>query len=103
MITASYLKSVGVELSGANHRSLYIPEGCAHGYLTLSDDVEMRYLASHRYAPEAAAGVCHNDPVLGIVWPGEILLLSEADRQWFPLERGLEIQPVAVATKREAP
>jgi dTDP-4-dehydrorhamnose 3,5-epimerase len=80
--SSSYRSFVGVELSADNRRSLYIPEGCAHGYLTLTDDVEMRYLTSRPYAPEAAMGVLYDDPELGISWPGKILVVSENDRTW---------------------
>jgi dTDP-4-dehydrorhamnose 3,5-epimerase len=81
----TFRQSVGVELSAENHRSLYIPEGCAHGYLTLSDDVEMRYLTSHEHAPQSAGGILYNDPFLAVEWPGEALILSEKDRTWPPL------------------
>lgn len=81
----SFRRSVGVELSGDNHWSLYIPEGCAHGYLTLTDDVEMRYLTSHPHAPQASTGIRYDDPLLAVEWPGEVLLLSENDRTWPPL------------------
>jgi dTDP-4-dehydrorhamnose 3,5-epimerase len=80
----SFRRSVGVELSADNHRSLYIPEGCAHGYLTLTDDVEMRYLTSHPYAAQAATGVPYDDPLLAVEWPDEPLVLSENDRKWTP-------------------
>jgi dTDP-4-dehydrorhamnose 3,5-epimerase len=81
----TFRESVGVELTAENHRSLYIPEGCAHGYLTLTDDVEMRYLTSHPHAPHAAAGIRYDDPLLAVRWPGEALILSEKDRTWEPL------------------
>jgi dTDP-4-dehydrorhamnose 3,5-epimerase len=81
----SFLQHVGVDLTQENHRSLYIPEGCAHGYLTLSDKVELRYLTSHPYAPHAATGLMFDDPALDIRWPGDVRLLSENDRTWAPL------------------
>jgi dTDP-4-dehydrorhamnose 3,5-epimerase len=81
----TFRQSVGVELSAENHRSLYIPEGYAHGYLTLSDGVEMRYLTSHPYVPEASTGVPYADPFLAVEWPGEPEILSEKDRTWPPL------------------
>jgi dTDP-4-dehydrorhamnose 3,5-epimerase len=69
-----------VELTARNHRMLYIPEGLAHGFLTLTDDVEMTYEMSEFYAPELARGVRWNDPAFGIEWPLEVLAISERDR-----------------------
>ena len=54
--SATYLSSIGLELGANNRRSLYIPEGCAHGYLTLTDDVEMRYLTSRPTPPRLQPG-----------------------------------------------
>ena len=48
---------------------LYIPEGFAHGFLTLEDDTEVFYQMSEFYAPDAARGVRWNDPAFGIAWP----------------------------------
>lgn len=88
--SATFRRWFGIELSAENHRKLYIPEGCAHGYLTLTDDVEMRYLTSHAYEPSAASGVRYDDPLLDVRWPDEILILSDNDRTWSPLESGLD-------------
>lgn len=73
---------MGVELSARNGRSLYAPEGCAHGYLTLEDDSEVLYFASQFYAPASARGVRYDDPAFGIAWPGSIELVSAQDRAW---------------------
>jgi dTDP-4-dehydrorhamnose 3,5-epimerase len=77
----------GVELSGQNYRALYVPEGCAHGYLTLLDDTVLTYFTSVPYAPGAAKGVRYDDPAFGIIWPEEVRVASAPDRQWpaFPL------------------
>ena len=48
---------------------LFIPEGCAHGFLTLEDDSDVLYLMGQPYAPEAQRGVRWNDPAFGIAWP----------------------------------
>lgn len=69
----------GAELSAENHRMLYVPEGFAHGYLTLTDHTEIYYLTSTPYAPECARGTRYNDPAFGIIWPGTITTISEKD------------------------
>ncbi len=73
---------VGVELSADNHRMLYIPEGCAHGYQTLADDSEIEYLTTVSYAPESARGIRFDDPAFGIAWPLPVGIISDADRSW---------------------
>lgn len=78
----TFRRWMGVELSATNARQLYVPEGCAHGYLTLSDDVELMYLTSRPYAPDAARGVRYDDPAFGIDWPAAVALVSPADRSW---------------------
>jgi dTDP-4-dehydrorhamnose 3,5-epimerase len=70
------------ELTAENRRALYIPEGCAHGFLTLEDNTEVLYQISEFHHPEAARGVRWNDPAFGIVWPGEITVISERDRTY---------------------
>ena len=61
----------GVELTAENRRTLYIPEGFAHGFQTLEDDTEVFYQMSSSYVPEPSAGVRWNDPAFGIAWPIE--------------------------------
>jgi dTDP-4-dehydrorhamnose 3,5-epimerase len=72
----------GVELSAANRLALYVPRGCAHGFLTLTDDVEIAYQISERYAPDAARGVRFDDPAFGIAWPAEVTVVNERDRTY---------------------
>lgn len=78
----TYREWVGVELTADNHRMLYVPEGFAHGYQTLTADTEISYQTSQFYHAEAARGVRHNDPAFGILWPRKVELISEADRSW---------------------
>ncbi len=74
---------LAVELTGQNHRMLYIPEGLAHGYQTLTDDTEVFYQMSDFYCEECARGVRWNDPAFGIVWPPVAEpLLSDKDRSY---------------------
>lgn len=60
---------VGVLLSAENKRQLWVPEGFAHGFLTLSDTAEFLYKTTNYYAPQHEAAICWNDPSLAIQWP----------------------------------
>lgn len=75
-------RHVGAELSGENGAQLYVPEGFAHGYLTLTPDCHVQYKTSAYYAPETEGGVAWNDPKLGINWPlnGIDVILSDKDK-----------------------
>lgn len=66
-------------LSAENGVALYIPEGCAHGHLTLAPASEVFYMISSPYVPEAGRGVRWNDPAFGIEWPSEPVVLNERD------------------------
>jgi dTDP-4-dehydrorhamnose 3,5-epimerase len=71
---------VGARLSAANHRQLYIPEGFAHGFLTLSGQAEVLYKATAFYTPGDERSIIWNDAELAIVWPGgQRPLLSAKD------------------------
>jgi dTDP-4-dehydrorhamnose 3,5-epimerase len=78
--SATFMQWVGTELTAANRRALYVPEGCAHGFLTLEDKTEVFYQMSEFYHPEAARGVRWNDPAFRIVWPGTVEVISDRDR-----------------------
>lgn len=78
----SFRRWCGVELSQQNRKMLYIPKGCAHGFLTLSDDVEVFYQISEFYSAAHARGVRWNDPAFAIQWPGEVKVISERDRSY---------------------
>jgi len=69
-------------LSADNRHMLYIPEGCAHGFLTLTDNAEVFYQMSEFYHPESASGVRWDDPAFQIAWPEEIKVISERDRSY---------------------
>jgi dTDP-4-dehydrorhamnose 3,5-epimerase len=58
---------------------VYVPEGFAHGFQTITDDTEVLYQMSEFYAPEAAAGIRWNDPRLAIRWPSLEPILSARD------------------------
>jgi len=70
------------ELSAENGMAMLIPEGYAHGFQALSDEVELIYLHSAPYVPEAAAGYRFDDPAIGFDWPLDVINLSERDRSW---------------------
>jgi len=70
------------ELTAECRRHLYVPAGFAHGFQTLSDDVEVSYLISTPYQSGSAAGIRYNDPAFGIVWPLAVTEISEKDLQW---------------------
>lgn len=65
----TYLGHIGLELTADSRRALYVPEGMAHGFVTLEDDSEAFYQMSEFYEPTAARGARWNDPAFGISWP----------------------------------
>lgn len=73
-------------LSSENRKMVYVPEGCAHGFQTLADNVEVAYQMTSKYVADAARGIRWNDPVIHIEWPVANPILSEKDRT-FPLLR----------------
>lgn len=75
----TFKRYVGVELNERNGLALYVPEGCAHGFLTLEGETEVSYVISAPYAPEAARGVRWDDPAFAIPWPGEVRVIHERD------------------------
>lgn len=75
----TYRKWYAAELTAQNHRAFYIPEGCAHGFITLADATEVLYLIGEFQHAESARGVRWNDPAFGIEWPLEPTVLSSRD------------------------
>jgi len=71
-----------VELTADNHRMLYVPEGIAHGYITLTDDTEAYYHVSSPWVPQSESGVRWDDPAIGIEWPFQPVIVSERDSAW---------------------
>jgi len=73
----------GAELEETDGRAIYVPEGFAHGFQTLADDVDVVYMISTPYVPESAAGVRWDDPFFAIEWPPAAKrTLSDRDRSW---------------------
>lgn len=85
--SATFGQWVGVELSAANHRMLWVPEGFAHGFLTLEDGTDFLYKCRGGYDPSAEHSLAWNDPEVGIEWPldGITPILSAKDEQGTPL------------------
>lgn len=77
-----FLDHVSVELSAANRRAVYIPEGFAAGVQTLSDNAEVMYQVSEFHTPEAERGVRFDDPAIGISWPLPVAAISAKDAAW---------------------
>lgn len=75
-------KSFGAALSAENRRMMYVPKGCAHGFITLADATEALYFVDEVYAPEHERGVRWNDPRFAIEWPMEPVVLSDKDAKW---------------------
>lgn len=80
--SSTFKKWIGVELSAANRRMLYIPKGFAHGFQTLVDEAEVFYFISAFYAPEAARGARYNEPAFAIDWPLPISIIAAKDEAW---------------------
>ncbi|EGM78172.1 dTDP-4-dehydrorhamnose 3,5-epimerase [Rheinheimera sp. A13L] len=78
--SATFGRWVGVHLSAENKKQLWIPEGFAHGFLTLSDSAEFLYKTTNYYSPDSDRGILWNDSDIGIEWPLTVSpLLSEKD------------------------
>jgi len=75
----TFLKWFAQELSAFNRKMLYIPEGFAHGFQTLTDDCDLIYLHSEYYVPNVEGGIRYNDPKLNIEWPLIPTVISERD------------------------
>ena len=75
----TYLQWFGTELSAENRKGLYIPPGCAHGFITLEDDTDVNYLMGEWYYPDLARGARWDDPAFAIDWPMAPVTMNERD------------------------
>jgi dTDP-4-dehydrorhamnose 3,5-epimerase len=80
--SATFGRWVGFELDAESARALFIPEGCAHGFLTLVPQTDVFYHMGRSHVPGRAKGYRWNDPALNIRWPAEPAFVSAADRAW---------------------
>lgn len=78
----TFLHWVGVELTKANRRMMYVPEGFAHGFQALTDDVELLYFHTQYYARQSEGGLRFDDPRLEIAWPMPVTVVSDRDRNF---------------------
>lgn len=86
----TFLQWFGIELSAANKKMIYIPEGFAHGFQTLTNDAELIYHHSEFYKPGVEGGLNYNDPKLNIEWKLDITNISERDKQHHFLTKEFE-------------
>jgi dTDP-4-dehydrorhamnose 3,5-epimerase len=82
----TFLQHSSATLTAGNRHSLYVPEGCAHGFMTLEDSTEVFYQMTEFYAPGAARGVRWDDPAFQIPWPMTPAVISERDRTYPNIE-----------------
>lgn len=75
----TYMKWASVILSGENKKSFFIPKGCLHGFVTLSDDVEVMYKVDEFYSPADDRSVRFDDPAFGVDWGTDSPILSQKD------------------------
>ncbi len=94
--SAGYGQWAGFDLDPEAGRSVYLPEGVAHGFLTLEDDSELSYQISAPYVPDSAGGFRWDDPAVGIAWPCAPTVVSDRDR-------GLPMLADLVARREEIP
>ena len=85
----TYGKWVGEILSNENHRSMYIPEGFAHGFSVLSEEADVFYKVNNEYSKESEGGIRWNDPEIDISWSIENPIISEKDNV-LPLLKNIE-------------
>jgi dTDP-4-dehydrorhamnose 3,5-epimerase len=78
----TFRSCVSVVLTAEDRNMLYVPEGCAHGFLTLEDETEVFYQMSQFHNAESARGVRWDDPAFRIQWPGKVEVISERDRNY---------------------
>lgn len=77
---------IAVVLTAEKRNMIYVPEGCAHGFLTLEDESEVTYHMSEFWNAESARGVRWDDPAFQIRWPGTVEVISERDRTYSDFE-----------------
>jgi len=82
----TFLKWQAVELNSVDCQSLYIPKGCANGYLTTDENTVIHYYMSELYVPDLYRGFKYDDPKVAAAWPFEPVLISDKDRSYPDLD-----------------
>ncbi len=82
----AYRKWTAATLSAENGEALLVPEGCAHGFLTLEDATDVLYQIDRIYVPGHARGIRYDDPALRVAWPAAPRVIAPADLAWPALE-----------------
>lgn len=77
----TFMQWQGIELDADSHRQIFIPEGFAHGFQALTDDVQLLYLHTSRWSSEHETTLRHDDPALAITWPLRVTQVSAKDRR----------------------
>ena len=77
--SATYLRTLAVELTARNRHALYIPAGFAHGFQALRDDTEVLYMIDRPFVAAAAGGLRWNDPAIAVAWPEPVAVIAERD------------------------
>jgi dTDP-4-dehydrorhamnose 3,5-epimerase len=85
--SSTYTQYFGIELSAENKKQLLIPQGFAHGFLTLVDQTEIYYLMSAFYHPEASRGLRWNDPSFAVNWPANVVHVKQRDNTYPDFDR----------------
>lgn len=88
----TYGEWASVELTSEGGEMVYIPQGFAHGFQTLSPHTELLYFHTENYSPEHEGGLCHDDRDVDIAWPIKIGNLSDRDRALPPLSK---LEPIS--------
>jgi dTDP-4-dehydrorhamnose 3,5-epimerase len=78
----SYLKWAAITLTSSGLETLFIPKGCAHGFLTLADESVVQYDISEPHHPESARGLRYDDPAIGVSWPMAPVVINARDLQF---------------------
>ncbi|TNJ59743.1 dTDP-4-dehydrorhamnose 3,5-epimerase [Paenibacillus hemerocallicola] len=88
--SSTFMKWFGIELNAENKKQLLIPKGFAHGFMTLTEDVEVQYKVDELYSPELDRGIIWNDPAIGIEWPIDFNPILSAKDERAPLLKDAE-------------
>lgn len=84
----TYLKYCAAVLSEENGQALYIPKGCAHGFISLEDESRLIYFITTEYDSSSEKGYRWNDPAFSIQWPIEPMIISDKDTAWPLIDNG---------------